>query len=92
MTGAMFFLSVSYFMNNYMGTTQVFQTERPVLLREQANKMYDVVPYYMTKMIAEMPVYLVIPAISVPIVYFGIGFTITLHQYLYFLLAASCQI
>ena len=54
--------------------------------------MYDVIPYYTTKMIAEMPVYQVIPCVSVPIVYFGIGFTITLQQYLYFLLAASAQI
>jgi hypothetical protein len=29
--------------------------ERPVFLREQANKMYGVFPYYFAKMLIEIP-------------------------------------
>lgn len=53
--GALFFMAVSTFMNNYFGVILVFQSERPVFLREQANKMYGVFPYYMSKMLIELP-------------------------------------
>ena len=33
-------------MMNMMGTILTFQAERPVFLREQANKMYSVSAYY----------------------------------------------
>ena len=92
MAGAMFFLSVQMFMNSYLGTTQVFQVERPVFLREQANQMYGIIPYYTSKMIGEIPVFIVIPILYTPIVYFGIGFTVTWVQYLKFMLTISAEI
>ena len=56
-------------------TTQVFQGERPVFLREQANKMYGVFPYYIAKILAEIPVFLIVPMIFTAITFFSIGFT-----------------
>lgn len=88
----MFFLSVMFFMNSYMSTTLVFQIERPVFLREQANHMYGVTPYYCSKILSEIPVYIVIPIVATPIVYFGIGFTVSLVQYCKFMLSASAEI
>jgi len=37
MIGGMFILLVNNFMGTFFGTLQVFQLERPVFLREQAN-------------------------------------------------------
>ena len=54
--------------------------------------MYEIIPYYTSKMIAEIPVYVVIPILFTPIVYFGIGFTVTLVQYLKFMLSISAEI
>lgn len=38
--GGLFFVGTNVFMGNLMNTILVFQRERPVFLREQANKMY----------------------------------------------------
>lgn len=72
--GACFFMAVTNLMNNYFGTVLVFQTERPVFLREQANKMYGVTPYYLSKMLTEMPVLFLCPLILELVVYWGIWF------------------
>lgn len=44
--GGLFFVGTNVFMGNLMNTILVFQRERPVFLREQANKMYSVGPYF----------------------------------------------
>ena len=54
--------------------------------------MYDIAPYYLSKMISEMPVYIILPIINTPILYFWIGFTVTWAQYFGFMLAVSAQI
>jgi ABC-type multidrug transport system permease subunit len=64
-------------MQNLMGTILVFQQERPVFLREQANKMYSVTAYYLAKILIETPILALTPMIFALIVYFGIGLTIT---------------
>lgn len=66
-----------------MGILLVFQEERPVFLREQANKMYKVAPYYMAKIIAELPIQCLTPMIYLIITYFGIGMTVTAGQFFY---------
>ena len=72
--GAEFFMCVSAFMNNYFGVILVFQTERPVFLREQANKMYGVFPYYMGKMIIELPPLFLGPLVLQLTTYWTLGF------------------
>lgn len=53
MTGCCFIIVVNTFMGAFFGVLTVFQIERPVFLREQANKMYGLVPYFMTKNMLE---------------------------------------
>ncbi|CDW88685.1 abc transporter family protein [Stylonychia lemnae] len=60
-----------------------FQGERPVFLRESANKMYGVFPYYIAKTIVEIPVLIFQPMIWSLIVYFGVGLTVTVKQFWY---------
>jgi ABC-2 type transporter len=64
-------------MQNMMGTILTFQEERPVFLREQANKMYTVAAYYIAKVAVETPILSLTPMIFAVIVYFKIGLTIT---------------
>lgn len=64
-------------MMNLMGTILTFQNERPVFLREQANKMYTVAAYYLAKIVIETPVLALTPMLFSVIVYFKIGLTIT---------------
>ena len=53
--GAFFFAAVNFFMGNMFNAILVFQAERPVFLREQANKMYGVFPYFMAKTLMDTP-------------------------------------
>ena len=57
-----------------MGTVLVFQNERPVFLREQANQLYDIKPYFATKNILELPVSLLVPLIILLLPYWSCGF------------------
>ena len=82
----MFFSCIVTFMAPFMMTVVTFQTERPVFLREQANKMYDVVPYYFAKTIAEIPVFTIIPMIFCAITYFLVGYNDITEQFFKFYL------
>merc|ERR1711966_32544 len=61
-------------MNYFFGTQMVFQQERPIFLREQANKLYDVCPYFITKNLIDFPVACVTPAILMVILFWFVGF------------------
>lgn len=47
MLGLITFMITWNYMGNFFGSLQVFQQERPVFLREQANKMYSFLPYFL---------------------------------------------
>ena len=49
MTGGLFFNLVFIMCQNYFGTILTFQLERAVFVREQANKLYGVLPYFFAK-------------------------------------------
>ena len=82
----LFHVIVDHVMRNMMGTIIIFQIERPVFLREQANKMYSVTAYYLAKVLADLPVQLITPIVFTVIVYFGIGMTIEASKFFYFYL------
>lgn len=84
--GALFFTSMSTFMAPFMMTTQTFQGERPVFLREQANKMYDVTPYFLSKVVTDLPGFILGPTFFIAISYFAIGYNNDGAQFAQFLL------
>lgn len=88
LAGALFFMCVATFMPGYMMTGLTFQTERPVFLREQANKMYDVLPYYCAKILADIPTFFIIPVIFTAITYYAVGLTKDSTQFFMFCLTA----
>jgi ATP-binding cassette subfamily G (WHITE) protein 1 len=57
-----------------MSSLQIFNKERLVVVREQANQMYDVIPYYYARVIVETPLYLMVPLLFSAIIYFAVGF------------------
>lgn len=73
MAGALFFIATNQVMMNLQSAVLEFQLERPIFLREQAEKMYGVAPYYLAKVLVELPVIIVSGVLFSCIVYFGIG-------------------
>ena len=77
-----------------LATILTFQVERPVFVREQANKMYSVTSYYNAKMVSEVPILCLSPLIYSVIIYFKMGLTIETNQFFYFylinLMEAQC--
>lgn len=54
--------------------------------------MYSVAPYYIAKVIADVPVMVIIPLLYQLIVYFGIGLTITATKFFYYYLITFLQV
>jgi len=59
-------------MGNMFNAILVFQGERAVFLREQANKMYSVFPYFMAKTLMDTPMLLFTPMVATILTYFGL--------------------
>lgn len=79
-------MSTNQGMGALMATVFLFQDERPIFLREYANKMYSVPTYYLAKVLADTPVLTLAPLVFSLIVYFKIGLTISVSQYFCFYL------
>lgn len=79
-----------------MSSLLTFQIERPIFLREQANKMYAIIPYYVAKILIDAPAVIIAPMLFSVIVYFKIGLTIAASQFFYFylilFLVAECSV
>ena len=89
---SLFFIVVNLTMSNMFGTILTFQNERPVFLREQANKMYSVSAYYMAKIVAEIPILTFTPMLFSCIIYFKIGLSITATQFFLFFLTVLLNV
>jgi ABC-type multidrug transport system permease subunit len=92
MAGSVFFITVNSLMTAFMGTIGLFQNERPVFLREQANNMYSVSAYFNAKTLTEVPLTTLTPLLYTIIVYFGMGFTVTASQFFVFFFSLWCLI
>lgn len=51
----------------------LFPSERNVFLREQASEMYSPTIYFISKLVSEIPGYIIFPSIFCLIVYFPVG-------------------
>lgn len=79
--GTIFFLSMNNFMGNFFNSILVFQSERPVFLREQSNRMYSVFSYYLAKSIMDLPALFVATISGTLISYFILKLQYTPEQY-----------
>ena len=58
---------------NMFAVINVICMELPIFLREHFNGMYRTDVYFITKQLAELPVFLMTPVIFVGIIYFMVG-------------------
>jgi ABC-type multidrug transport system ATPase subunit/ABC-type multidrug transport system permease subunit len=72
-TGFLFFYTVNTFMSMLFQAILAFPVERGIFLREHANKLYGVVPYYLCKNLIETPVGLLASFLFGVIVYYIVG-------------------
>ena len=80
-------LNFFVFFSTTYPTVGVFQIERPIFLREQANMMYGILPYYLTKLMIDIPLLIVTPLIIMAITYYPVGFYRNVDAFLYFYLS-----
>lgn len=84
---ALFFVCNCQFMFSIQSVLLTFPLERGLFLREQANRMYGVLPYYLTKTCVEVPYQLSMPILFSLLIYWAIGFRNTAKAYFTFLAA-----
>lgn len=87
--GAIFFVCTNIFMGNMFNSILVFQAERPVFLREQSNKMYGPLPYFLSKVVMDTPVLLVSPMLAALISYFSMGLYLSFGAFFKFYLGTT---
>ena len=84
MIGAMYFMTVVQMYLNFQPTVIVFQGEKPIYVRERDSGMYDVWTYATTKLIAEIPIMLFVPFLFLIVIYFAIGLTDAVSNFVAF--------
>ena len=76
-------------MNWMTSSAQTFQREKQVFLREQANKMYSPLVYFISKNLVEMPGTFIGPMLTLLIIYWGIDYVSFFKVYLTMFLVAQ---
>jgi len=84
MAGAIYFTLMNSFMQNLASCIYIFQVERPIFLREHASKMYDLEPYFFSKILVDLPIQIIIPLLVCLMSYWAYGLTATPHQFFIF--------
>ena len=67
--GALFIASFAQVLLPVIGTLAIFSLERPVVIREVSSGYYGVFCYYLSKMIIEIPLQIIITLITCSIIY-----------------------
>ncbi len=84
--GAMFLVLTAVTYVYQFTVINTFCLELPVFLREHHNGVYRVEIYYITKQLAELPVFLVLPVILASITYWMVGLNDDIDRFLIFVL------
>lgn len=86
-------LFIAVFRPSYVGLFE-FPLERSIILKERFSGSYRLSSYYIAKMLAEIPFLFIHPTIFFVILYFIVGFKLTVSgffiSYISFILAAYC--
>ena len=71
--GALFLIITNMTFANMFAVINVICMELPIFLREHFNGMYRTDVYFITKQLAELPVFIITPIIFVGVIYFMVG-------------------
>ena len=80
--GVLFFFLTNLTFSNVFAVINVFCMELPLFLREHNNGMYRTDVYFLTKQIAELPIFLLLPFLLISISYFLIGLDPNFERFL----------
>jgi len=79
--GALFVFLTNVTFQNVFGVVNVITNELPIFLRENLNGMYRTDVYFLSKTLADLPIYIFFPFIFVTIPYFAIGLNPAIDRY-----------
>jgi hypothetical protein len=71
--GAIFLFITNMTFSNMFAVINVICMELPIFLREHFNGMYRADVYFLTKQLAELPLFLITPILFVGIMYYMVG-------------------
>lgn len=77
--------------NSLLPIVLTIPTERVVFLKEENSKMYSVLAYYLSKLIVESFMVVIVPLIYNCICYYIIGLNSNFENFLFFLLTSIIQ-
>ena len=80
--GAIFLFITNMTFSNMFAVINVICMELPIFLREHFNGMYRTDVYFLTKQLAELPLFLVTPIIFVGIMYYMVGLNTAIQHFL----------
>ena len=80
--GALFLIITNTTFSNLFAVINVICSELPIFMREHLNGMYRTDVYFLTKQLAELPMFLITPVLYVGILYFMVGFNDDTQRFL----------
>ena len=83
--GSLFISSFSQVLLPVIGSLALFSLERPVIMREVSSGYYEVFGYYLSKMIIEIPLQMIITFITCTIIYWLCLFQKKFKKYIIFI-------
>ena len=83
--GSLFIAALSQVLLPVIGTLSLFSIERPVIMREVSSGYYEIFSYYLSKMIIEIPLQIIITFITCTIIYWLCLFQNTFKKYIIFI-------
>ena len=82
--GSLFISSFSQVLIPIIGSLALFSLERPIAIREITSGYYGVVGYYLSKMIIEIPIQIILTLITTTIIYWLVLFQKKFNKYIVF--------
>ena len=80
--GALFLILTQMSFSNMFSVVNVFCVELPIFLREHFNGMYRTDVYYLSKQIAEFPIFIATPILFMVIYYWMVGMNSEIDRFL----------
>uniref|UniRef100_A0A0K8SNK1 Protein white n=1 Tax=Lygus hesperus TaxID=30085 RepID=A0A0K8SNK1_LYGHE len=80
--GALFVCLSNMTFQNMFAVVHVFCGELPVFLREHLNGMYRTDVYFLTKTMAEVPIFIAVPMIFTTVIYYMVGLNAPFSRFL----------
>eukprot|EP00123_Amoebidium_parasiticum_P016521 comp23474_c1_seq1/m.39234 comp23474_c1_seq1/g.39234 ORF comp23474_c1_seq1/g.39234 comp23474_c1_seq1/m.39234 type:complete len:630 (-) comp23474_c1_seq1:172-2061(-) len=89
--GILFFICLILGFGPSLAAIQLFHGEKAVFLRERSGGVYQVLPYYLSKSVAEFPFQIFFPIFFACVVYWMVDFNNLAERFIFFIVGCICQ-